>query len=77
MQNSKKSIFARTTAKQFFVAAAISFALDIIVSIATQNFRPTTQTGAMIPGCLMGILGWVAIICLIAGIVKWFSSRKK
>ena len=79
MENPKKSksIFAALSAKQFFVAAIIAFALDMIVAIATQGARPTTQAAAFIPGMLMGILGWVAIICLIAGIVKWFSSRKK
>ena len=79
MEKPKKSrsIFAALSAKQFFVAAAISFALDMIVAIVTQGARPTTQAAAFIPGMLMGVLGWVAIICLIAGIVKWFSSRKK
>lgn len=72
-----KSIFAKTTAKQFFTIAIVSFALDMLVSIATQGSRPTTQAEAIIPGLLMGILGWVAIICLIAGIIKWLSSRKK
>lgn len=79
MENPKKSrsLFAALSAKQFFVAAAIAFVLDMIVAMATQGARPTTQAAALIPGLLMGILGWVAIICLIAGIVKWFSSRKK
>jgi hypothetical protein len=79
MEKPKKSrsIFAELSAKQFFVAAAISFALDMIVAIATQGARPTSQAAAFIPGMLMGVLGWVAIICLIAGIVKWFLSRKK
>ena len=72
-----KSIFAKATAKQFFIAALVSFALDVIVSLATQDFRPSTQSEAIIPGLIMGVLGWVAIICLIAGIVKWLSSRKK
>lgn len=72
-----KSIFANVTAKQFFIAALVSFALDVIVSLATQGFRPSTQAEAIIPGLIMGVLGWVAIICVIAGIVKWFSSRKK
>lgn len=72
-----KSIFANVSAKQFFVAAIISFVLDMVVAIVTQGSRPTTQAEAMIPGLLMGVLGWVAIICLIAGTVKWFSSRKK
>lgn len=72
-----KSIFAKLSAKQFFVAAIISFALDMVVAIATQDFRPTTQAEAIIPGLLMGVLGWVAIICVVAGIVKWLSSRKK
>ena len=79
MEKSKKSrsIFATVSAKQFFIAAIISFALDMIVAFATQSYRPTTLTGAFIPGLLMGVLGWVAIICVVAGIVKWFLSRKK
>lgn len=72
-----KSIFARASAKQYFVVAAISFGLDVVVSLATQDFRPSTQTEALLPGLIMGVLGWVAIICFIAGVVKWFSARKK
>lgn len=79
MENPKKSksLFANVSAKQFFVAAIVCFALDMVVAVATQGARPTTQAGAAIPGLLMGVLGWVAIICLIAGIVKWLTSRKK
>jgi len=79
MENPKKSksVFARASAKQFFVAALISFALDVIVSLATQDFRPSTQAEAIIPGATMSVLLLVAIICVIAGIVKWLSSRKK
>lgn len=79
MDNPKKSksIFAAVSAKQFFVAAIISFALDMIVAIATQGSRPSTQAEAIIPGLIMGVLGWVAIICVIAGIVKWLASRNR
>jgi uncharacterized membrane protein len=79
MENPKKSksVFARASAKQFFVAALISFALDVIVSLATQDFRPSTQVEAIIPAATMSVLLLVAIICVIAGIVKWLSSRKK
>ena len=79
MENPKKSksLFANVSAKQFFIAAIISFALDMVVALATQSSHPTTQAAAVIPGLLMGVLGWVAIICLVAGIVKWLSSRKK
>jgi len=72
-----KSFFGNISARQFFVAAIISIALDMIIFIAIQDFRPTTKAEAIIPGMLAGVLGWVAIICVIAGIVKWFSSRKK
>lgn len=70
MENPKKS---KRPAKPFFVAAIISFALSMVVSLATQGFRPSTQLEAIIPGLLMGILGWIAII----GLVKWLSFRKK
>ena len=62
-----KSIFANTSAKQFFVAAVISFVLTLIAnSLPGQLFA-----------ILTGAFGWVMIICVIAGIVKWLSSRKK
>ena len=73
----KKSLFTNVSAKQFFIAAIIFFALDIFIAMVTESNRPTTQIGAILPGLLMGVLGWIAIICLIAGIVKWFKSRKK
>ena len=73
----KKSLFAKVSAKQFFVAAIVSFALSYVVYLATQSSRPTTQAGALIPGLLMGVLPLVAIICVIAGIVKWIPPRKK
>lgn len=72
-----KSLFANVTAKNYFITALVAFALDILISIATQSSRPTTKAEALIPGMLMGILGWIAIICLIAGIIKFFTSRKK
>ncbi len=79
MQSPKKSksLFTNITARQYFIAAIIAFVLDLIIMMATQDFRPTTKAEAIIPGMLAGALGWVAIICVIAGIVKWFSSRKK
>ncbi len=72
-----KSFLANMTAKKYFIAALISLGLDFFVSFVTQGMRPTTKAEALIPGMLMGILGWIAIICLIAGIVKLITSRKK
>lgn len=62
-----KSIFATVSAMQFFIAAIISFVLVLVTnSIPGQLFA-----------LLTGALGWVMIICVIAGIAKWLSSRKK
>jgi uncharacterized protein YraI len=68
---------ASVSAKQFFVAAAISFTLDMIAAVATQDFRPSTKVEVIIPSLLMGVLGWLAVTFTIAGIVKWLSSRRK
>ena len=77
MEDLKKTKSAKVSAKKYFVAAIVSFGLSIVGILATQSYRPTTQAGALIPGLLIGVLGWVAIICVIIGTVKWFRSRKK
>ncbi len=73
-QNEKKSFFSGLSAKKLFTVSLIAFIFDLVVAIATQGLRPTSKIEAILPGLLMGISGWVSIVFLFAGIIKWLTS---
>jgi predicted nucleic acid-binding Zn ribbon protein len=50
---------------------AIGFlALGMIINALTLNVRPTTQMQAILPGLLVGVAIWVAIILFIVAAVQ-------
>lgn len=50
--------------------------LAFIFSAIQSGSRPTTQLGALIPGLLTGLAGWVAIILFIVAIVQAILNRR-
>jgi hypothetical protein len=57
-------------------AIGVGFLLLSFLCAAIQgSMQPSTQMEALIPGIIIGLLGWVAIILFIVAIVQVFLNR--
>lgn len=49
--------------------------LSLLCSTIQGSMRPTTQMEAIIPGLMVGLLGWAAIILFIVALVQTVRNR--
>jgi hypothetical protein len=47
-----------------------------LVSAITNGMTPTTKMQALLPGLIMGLAGWAAIILFIVAIVQAILNRR-
>lgn len=78
MENPAKpgSFFTRLPARHYFIAAVVTFGVDMFIAIVTQGYLPSTRLEAIFHGLLLGGLGWLSILLLFAGIVRWLYTWK-
>jgi hypothetical protein len=50
--------------------------LCIVTAIITEGITPTTKLGAILPGLIIGLTGWAAIIMFIIAIVQAIRNRR-
>ena len=51
--------------------------LVFIGSVISAGMQPTTQLGAILPGFIIGLAGWVAITLFVIAIVQAIRNRKE
>jgi hypothetical protein len=59
------------------VIGLVFLILTFILAALQSGARPTTQLGAIFPGLLTGLAGWIAIIFFIIAIVQAILNRRK
>ena len=63
-------------AKKNALIAVGFLALSLIVSAITNDMDPNTKFEALLPGIIMGLCGWTAIILFIIAIIQAVRNRK-
>jgi uncharacterized membrane protein len=51
--------------------------LAFICAAIQSGMRPTTQLEALLPGLIVGLVGWVAIILFIVAIVQAIQNHRR
>jgi hypothetical protein len=78
MENPKSpgSFFARLTARHYFIGAVLCFGVDMFIAIVTQGYIPATRVEAVLRGLVLGGLGWLSVLLLLAGIARGLYAWK-
>ena len=66
----------RPASRNAWIGAGV-LAFSFLVSLMTNGMRPTTQLEALIPGLIIGLAGWVAIIMFGIAIVQAVLNRRE